>query len=142
MSEITYLSDEELLWLMDAAEAELQPAPPDLADSILAALEERAEREIPSGAAQGKAAIPFRELKPPRSKRAEFAAFCAEVAFTAAAAAAIVISLSLRPTPTPSREEVLQRKRDSFSAMIGQSYIVSDYITNRFTFGGNTNETE
>lgn len=142
MNEITYPSDEELLHLMDAAEAELQSAPPDLTKSVLKALEQRAEKQIPSVPVCRDETIPASVRKLPRNKRMEFVSYCAKVSFTAAAAAAIVIGLSLRPTPTPAREDVLYRRQNAISTMLGQSYYFSDFIKSNNIFGGNIHETK
>lgn len=103
-----YLTDEQLNQLISEAEADLMPAPPELADNILKAIRDAEEQET---VVQRPEELSKETTKIKRKKNLDFAAYCFRVGMAAAAAIAFIFIMpdwemeDVREYPT--REEVL-----------------------------------
>ncbi len=106
-----YLSDEELEQLMQEAEADLVPAPPEL--------EERVWKLI--------------NTQNVKNKNKEFAAYCFRVGIAAAAAIAFVFMLPYLPenhiSPENMREEMLTEQQEWEDAKV-QDYPTKEEVLN------------
>lgn len=104
-----YLTDEELNQLISEAEADLIPAPPELADNILSAIRDSEEQETVVQRPEEELSKEKTKIK--RKKNLDFAAYCFRVGMAAAAAIAFIFIMpdwemeDVREYPT--REEVL-----------------------------------
>ncbi len=92
-----YLTDEELGQLISEAEADLIPAPPELADNILNAIKEMEKQEAEIIRCQKPEALPKEKAKIKKKKNLEFAAYCFRVGMAAAAAIAFIFIMPYLP---------------------------------------------
>ncbi len=92
-----YLTDEELGQLISEAEADLIPAPPELADNILNAIKEMEKQEAQIIQCPKPKALPKEKAKIKKKKNLEFAAYCFRVGMAAAAAIAFIFIMPYLP---------------------------------------------
>ncbi len=90
-----YLTDEELNQLISEAEADLIPAPPELADNILSAIRDSEEQETVVQRPEEELSKETTKIK--RKKNLDFVAYCFRVGMAAAAAIAFIFIMPYLP---------------------------------------------
>lgn len=106
-----YLTDEELEQLISEAETDLIPAPPELMDNILNAINKTESQEGTSSQCLHQEPLPKEKAKIKRKKNFEFTAYCFRVIMATAAAIAFVFIMPYLPLVGAFEEESLFQER-------------------------------